>query len=177
MANLRAAPLREGDPVRLMLPEEVAPLLPVAVSYTASQLLSFWMDETCRAPAGTALEAPLLEVPLLEVLLLEPLPEPPLLLELPLLELPLLLEPLLELPPLLDDPDLLPELEPELPEVPLEAPAGTALEASEVFAPPHPARKMGTDRRVKFTTTKTKRFFLKRFMFLPGNAVLQPGIL
>ncbi len=130
------------------------------------------MDETCRAPAGTALEAPLLEVPLLGVLLLEPLPEPPLL-----LELPLLLEPLLELPPLLDDPDLLPELEPELPEVPLEAPAGTALEASEVFAPPHPARKMGTDRRVKFTTAKTKRFFLKRFMFLPGNAVLQPGIL
>src|SRR6185312_1316546 len=116
------------------------------------------MPDTFRARAGTASELPEL---LLE-LDPEPLLEPELLLELEpelLPELPLLPEP---------------ELDPELAELPFEPPAGTALEARSVFAPPHPARKTGTDKRVKFTTAKRKTFFLKILMVLPGLAVLPP---
>ena len=161
-----------------MLPEEVAPLPPVAVSYTPSQLLSFWISVTFSAAAGTASEPA--ELPLLEVLpepepVLEPLPE--------LLLLELLLEPelLLELPlplelPLLPELELL-ELEPD-PEPGSagfsEPPVVTALEAIDGLSPPQPARKIGTDTRVKFTTAKMKTFFLKILIFLPGLAMLQP---
>src|SRR6185437_6380190 len=116
-----------------------------------SQFLSFWMPVTFRARAGTESELPELLLELEPELPLEPAPE--LLPELPLLE---------------------PELDPELAELPFEPPAVTALEARSVFAPPHPARKTGTDKRVKFTTAKRKTFFLKILMVLPGLAVLLP---
>ena len=87
------------------------------------------------------------------------MPEP-LLLELP-LELPLLEE-----LPLLPELVLLPELESA--ELPVELPEVTALEASDVLAPPQPVRKIGTDTRVKFTTAKMKTFFLKILIFSTG---------